>query len=1432
MKQARLAKILCCSFLVVSVSLKSIAQVAINNTAAPPDASAMLDVSSANKGVLIPRVALQAANNASPVVSPANSLLVYNTATASSGNNAVTPGHYYWNTGTASWIRLNPELWKVNGDSIYTLYRNTGIGTASPRASAVLDVTSTNRGILIPRVALQAVNNASPVVSPANSLLVYNTATAGSGNNQVTPGHYYWDTVAVSWKRVSPELWKVSGDSIYTLYRNTGIGTASPKASAVLDVTSTNKGVLLPRVALVAANNAAPVVSPAHSLLVFNTATSGSGANAVTPGHYYWDTVTVSWKRVNALPPELWKVNGDSIYTLYRNTGIGTASPRASAVLDVTSTNRGILIPRVALQGVNTASPVASPANSLLVYNTATAGAGNNMVTPGHYFWDTVAVSWKRLSPELWKVNGDSIYTLYKNTGIGTASPKASAVLDVTSTNKGVLLPRVALLATNNAAPVVSPAHSLLVFNTATAGSGNNAVTPGHYYWDTVAVSWKRVNALPPELWKVNGDSIYTLYRNTGIGTASPKASAVLDVTSTNRGVLLPRVALQAANNAAPVVSPAHSLLVFNTATAGNGNNAVTPGHYFWDTTTVSWKRLNPELWKVNGDSIYTLYRNTGVGTASPNASAVLDVTSTNKGVLLPRVALQAANVATPVVSPAHTLLVYNTATAGAGNNMVTPGHYFWDTLTVSWKRLNPELWKVNGDSIYTLYRNTGIGTTSPNASAVLDVTSTNKGVLLPRVALQATNIAAPVVSPAHSLLVFNTATAGAGNNMVTPGHYFWDTSAISWVRLNAGAGSSELWKLSGDTIYTTYRNVGIGTSSPEKSAKLHIKTSDSTIGFLVSGTYDTTSVGTIPVLGAGSRMLYYPGPGIFRAGRVTGNAWDPVNAGRLSVAMGSNTIASGLGSTAFGNVTKAGNSFTTAMGDSSRAIGFASTAMGLKTTAKGFASTVVGLYNDSVLVADENAVTNLTPLFIVGNGSYSLRSNAMLVRKDGNVGLGTSAPQAQLHMNVTSPANGLLITQSIDEQVVTSVPNLGDGSRLMFYPGKSAFRAGTVTGTQWNDDNVGYVSFAGGYNNTAVGGASTAFGLENISAGAMSTALGYNNYTNGDASLATGQLTRSDGDYSTTTGDNTIAKSYAEFVIGKNNDTLLSTAPNRFTWNPDNALLVAGNGASTNSRHNAMVLYKNGNLVLKNPSAVTVDPLSYTTPVTGAGTRMMWLPQKSAFRAGTVNADQWDGANVGLHSFAAGNGTKAFGGSSFAIGNQSAAYGSSSFSSGISTITKSLAEFVIGQYNDTLLSTSPDPANWIGGNALFIAGNGTPGTRSNAMVVYKNGNTDHSGYTRLGEIANAAPTIKLKKLTGTSNVAADASVSVAHGLTATKIISINILMDGSPTLVSVPPSYTYTAGYEYQYHVTSTDIVVINTASNSANVLGKAFTILITYEE
>lgn len=101
--------------------------------------------------------------------------------------------------------------------------QNVGInGTgATAHPSALLDIDAVGTpslGILIPRIALQALNVSTPVSGPATSLLLYNTASAGTGTNAVTPGYYYWD--GVQWVRFNTGV--SSGGSGWLLTGNAG----------------------------------------------------------------------------------------------------------------------------------------------------------------------------------------------------------------------------------------------------------------------------------------------------------------------------------------------------------------------------------------------------------------------------------------------------------------------------------------------------------------------------------------------------------------------------------------------------------------------------------------------------------------------------------------------------------------------------------------------------------------------------------------------------------------------------------------------------------------------------------------------------------------------------------------------------------------------------------------------------------------------------------------------------------------------------------------------------------------------------------------------------------------------------------------------------------------------------------------------------------
>ncbi len=84
------------------------------------------------------------------------------------------------------------------------------------------------------------------------------------------------------------------------------------------------------------------------------------------------------------------------------------------------------------------------------------------------------------------------------------------------------------------------------------------------------------------------------------------------------------------------------------------------------------------------------------------------------------------------------------------------------------------------------LFAQTGIGTTTPDASAKLDVSATNKGFLPPRVTLSGISDNSTIPSPATGLLIYNT-----GNNVgLAAGYYYWNGNAWATIATSGGSGS------------------------------------------------------------------------------------------------------------------------------------------------------------------------------------------------------------------------------------------------------------------------------------------------------------------------------------------------------------------------------------------------------------------------------------------------------------------------------------------------------------------------------------------------------------------------------------------------------------------------------------------------------------------
>ena len=175
----------------------------------------------------------------------------------------------------------------------------------------------------------------------------------------------------------------------------------------------------------------------------------------------------------------------------------------------------------------------------------------------------------------------------------------------------------------------------------------------------------------------------------------------------------------------------------------------------------------------------------------------------------------------------------------------------------------------------HTLSAQVGINTTNPDASAALDIVSTDSGILIPRLTeTQRTAISAP----ATGLLVYQTDN--------TSGFWFYDGSM--WTNLASGAVSSEFQSMGG---------VVHNTSNPAS---------------------DDFVFGSSTLGGSGARFFFDKSKQAFRAGNTSGSSWDDANVGISSIALGDNTLATGTGAIAIGGNSNAGGLGAIAFGGAS----------------------------------------------------------------------------------------------------------------------------------------------------------------------------------------------------------------------------------------------------------------------------------------------------------------------------------------------------------------------------------------------------------------------------------------------------------------------------------------------------------------------------------
>jgi len=301
----------------------------------------------------------------------------------------------------------------------------------------------------------------------------------------------------------------------------------------------------------------------------------------------------------------------------------------------------------------------------------------------------------------------------------------------------------------------------------------------------------------------------------------------------------------------------------------------------------------------------------------------------------------------------------------------------------------NGTSWILNSGNIFNNGGNVGIGTTTPKArlhvadSAVLfsgPITLTNPTTYDPPVSGQGIRM---MWYPEKAAFRAGGITANQ-----------WDKSNIGIYSFASGANTIASGDYSTAFGYST-------TASKAYSTSLGFGTN-------ASGDYSTAMGSSTIASGASSTAM---GSLTTASGmNSTASGYSSNATGYASTALGQESNASGTASTAMGFLTTASGNYSTALGYSSKASGYVSTAMGFSTIANIYHSTSLGSNNDPVGTTPSTSWVPTDPLLMVGNGlSPYNRSNALVILKNGNIGIGTSAPAKQLE--VVGAASAIPVT-------------------------------------------------------------------------------------------------------------------------------------------------------------------------------------------------------------------------------------------------------------------------------------------------------------------------------------------------------------------------------------------------------------------------------------